>query len=76
MQNTYKKEEELLACTSSSGSSGKNQRIKTETSGSTQPIANHFQNDLPRLRAKNAEVNGTKKRMQKRNPRIGMGQNY
>jgi hypothetical protein len=56
--------------------SGKNQRIITEISGSTQPIANHFQNDLPRLRAKNAEVNGTKKRMAPRNARIGMGQNY
>lgn len=52
--------------------SGKNQRIKTETSGSTQPTANHFQNDLPRLRAKNAVVSGTKKRMLPRNARIGM----
>lgn len=74
--NQAKKQKRIYAGTCFCFTSGKNQRIKTEISGSTQPIPNHIQKDLPRLRAKNAEVSGTKKSIPKKNPRIGMKQNY
>jgi hypothetical protein len=50
----------------------KKKRMKTETTGNKQPIANHFQKDRPILLAKNAVISGILNKQTPMNRRKGM----